>query len=235
MKTFKKANRNGLTAFIPFYHLLVLIEICNLPKMYFAFLLIPIVHIPFFYKVNKILAKQFRKDEKYGFFMIFLPIIIGFGKSEYAGISLVGMDSSNQVSEIAEIDENKNKEIVVEENTEADVANKNIDISIGGGKYQKEYISNLDSMNDERIITQEKDKDKKQDNNSSIFIAPKSIEEKEKEEEKKQDIFNVEFIETPKKEKKVEIDQFSEFFDCPNCGTKLKRGSKSCFICGTNF
>ena len=242
MKVFKKANRNGVSALIPFYNLVVLLEMCNLPKMYFVFLLIPIVNLIFFYKVFQVLAKLFKKEKGFGIGLFLLPVIyfpiLGYSKSEYVGINVDAMDSSKQVGEIKEIDENKNKEIEIEENIEEDVATRNRNISLGGGKYQKEYASGLDSVADnEKVIAKRTVQKKKPVQvlvDNPTFIKP--VEEIPKEEVKETDtkeLFNVDFIET--KEEKQEIDTFSEFFDCPNCGTKLKRGSKTCFICGNKI
>ena len=248
MKVFKKANRNGVSALIPFYNLIILLEICNLPKMYFTFLLIPFVNIIYYYRVLKVLVQLFKKDGKFALGLFFLPIIyfpiLGYGKSEYVGIDITAADSSKQVGEIKEIDELKNQEIEVEENVQEDKATRNINISLGGGKYQKDYAQNLGAVEDnEKVIAKRNVKKKlpaKPVVKTSTFIKPMA--EIPKDEIKKtdtKDLFNVDFIETPKEEPKVEekpqVDTFSEFFDCPNCGTKLKRGTKACFICGTKI
>ena len=248
MKVFKKANRNGVSALIPFYNLIILLEICNLPKMYFAFLLIPFVNLIYFYKITQVLAELFKKDKSFGIGLFFLPVIyypiLGYGKSEYVGIDITASDSSKQVGEIKEIDELKNQEIEVEENVQEDKATRNINISLGGGKYQKDYAEKLDTVEDnEKVIAKRNVKKKtpaKPVVKTSTFIKP--MEDIPKDEVKKtdtKDLFNVDFIETPKEEPKQEekpqVDTFSEFFDCPNCGTKLKRGTKACFICGTKI
>lgn len=246
MQVFKKANRKPVTALIPFYNLIVLLEICNLPKMYFVFLLIPVVNIYFFYKLTQTLAKFFKKSSLFGFGLFILPIIyyplLGYSKSEYIGINLVGMESKNQVSEIKVIDEIKNQEVEVKENIQEDVSTKHINISLGGGKYQKDYASNLGNVDDRsQVIVQRNEKTVQrpvqQQINNPTFIM--KVEEEPKEEVKTQtasELFNVEFIPTePKQEVKPQVDTFSEFFDCPNCGTKLKKGSKTCFICGARI
>lgn len=165
MKVYKKANRNPITAIIPFYNIFPLLEICNLPKMYFVFILIPLFNLIYIYKITEILATSFKKDKKFGIGLFLLPIvyypILGFSKSEYVGINLAGMESKNQVSRIDIIDENKNKEIEVEENVEEDVSTRHIDISLGGGKYQQDYATNLDKVEDDKIITQRNIKEQK--------------------------------------------------------------------------
>ena len=248
MRVFKKANRNPITALIPFYNIFPLLEICNLPKMYFVFLIIPGVNLIYYYQVTQVLAKLFKRQKTFGIGLFILPFvyypILAFSKSEYVGINIVDMESKNQVSEIKEIDEHKNQEIVVEENVEEDISSRNINISLGGGKYQKEYASNLGSVEDQdKVIAQRNVQVKQQAQiieNPTFIQMPVEDEPKEidlsKTNNNPNDLFNVSFIETETKEENTpEIDTFSEFFDCPYCGTKLKQGTKSCFICGNKI
>jgi hypothetical protein len=260
MKVFKKANRNGITALIPFYNLIILLEICNLPKMYFAFLLIPVVNLYFFYKVEQVLAKLFKKEKMFGIGLFVLPIvyytILGFSKSEYIGINLKGMDSRNQVSKIEVIDENKNKEIEIEENKEEDIATRNIDISLGGGKYQKDFASNLDHIEGDKVITQrnlkeqeiQKYNQKMEDLRASGLIKPLERKETSKEETETNnqqviEVFDINYIQTAEskelqqqqeqapKEEKPKV----EYVACPKCGTKLPKGTEFCITCGTKL
>ena len=220
MRVFKKANRNPISVLIPFYNLIALLEICNLPKMYFIILLIPIVNLVFFYRVYQVLAKLYKKDQLFGLGLLVLPVvyfpILGFGKSEYIGINLAGMDSKNQVSRIEVIDENKNKEIEVEENKDEDVTTRNVDISLGGGKYQKEYATNLDNVEQERIITQRnlKEQQKQQEQqkledqriiyeNQKIHVMPvvTPVEQQEPQTETKE-VFDINYIQTTEEKEK---------------------------------
>jgi len=269
MKVFKKANRKGVSALIPFYNLITLLEICNLPKMYFAFLLIPGVNLIFFYKVEQVLAKLFKKNKLFGIGLFILPIayypILGYSKSEYIGINLKGMDSRNQISKIEIIDENKNKEIEIEENKEEDIATRNINISLGGGKYQKDFASNLGHVEGEQVITQRNLKEqKKQEYNQKmenlrVIELAKQEEQRKLEESKPKEeveakeepieVFDINYIQTADAKKKEEerIKQEAKekeeeerrkelaTIKCPKCGTKLPKGTEFCITCGTKL
>ena len=216
MKLFKKANRNGISALIPFHHLITLIEICNLPKMYFLFLLIPGANFIFYYKICTVLSMLFKKDDKFKYGLFLLPFIyypiLGFGKSEYAGINLVGMDSRNQVSRIDVIDENKNQEIEVEENTQEDVSTRNINISVGGGKYQKDYTTNLDHIEGDMVITQRNINEKKKKieeqkmKEQEMFIKHSEFEKHRQEELRKQREAELAAMQEPVDESKKLVD-----------------------------
>lgn len=264
MKVFRKGNRNGVSALIPFYNIIPLLEICNLPKMYFLFLIIPGVNLIFYYKVAQVLAAQFKKNNMFGLGLFILPFIyypiLGFGKSEYIGINLVDMDSRNQVSRIDIIDENKNKEIEVEENVDEDVATRNINISLGGGKYQKDYATNLDQVEGEQVIAQRNLKQKKKELEEQKMEDQKFIyqthqmselrnesQEGDTTSEKIDEVFDINYIKTtnevntnnnldtivskPVEEEKPKI----EHVKCPKCGTNLPKGTEFCITCGTKL
>ena len=268
MKVYKKANRNGISALIPFYNIIALLEICNLPKMYFAFLLIPVINIFFYYKVMQVLARSFKKEKIFGVGLFILPIvyypILGFSKSEYVGINLKGMDSRNQVSKIEIIDENKNKEIEIEENKDEDVATRNINISLGGGKYQKDFASNLGRVEGEQVITQrnlkeqkKQEYDQKMEDLRVIELAKQEAERKKEEAKQKEEVkveepvevFDINYIQTAEtKQKELERIQQEEkekeeearrkeleTVKCPKCGTKVPRGTEFCITCGTKL
>ena len=150
-KVFKKANRSGVAAFIPIYNLIVLFEIVNRPKWQVILLLVPIVNIVIDFKVMFTLAKSFRKTDlasigTFVFPYIYIPII-GFGSSEYMGINKEAMTGKSIAIDIPVITE---KDIVAD-----DVRNvtetKPMDISIGGGVYQKEYKESLLDVPEEEI------------------------------------------------------------------------------------
>lgn len=248
MKVFKKANHNGIAAFIPFYHLIMLIEICNLPAMYFLFLFIPIANFIFYYKICEKLTRLFKKQDRFKYGLFLLPIIyfpiLGFGKSEYAGINIAGMESKNQISKIDIIDDNKTKEIEVEENIEEDYNTRDSDISLGGGKYQKDYASNLGVVEEEKVIvhTGKRKRNPKPVIENPTFITQtlpedEGITQEELNENKTtNDLFNVAYIEEPKQEEPVVNNESSiEYIICPKCGTKLAKGTEICFTCGSRI
>ena len=234
MKVFKKANRKGILALIPIYNIIILLEICNLPIMYLVFLLIPGVNLIFSYKLSITLASLFKKDKLFGIGLFVFPIIfypiLGFSKSEYVGINIIGMESNYQVNEIPVIDELKNKEIEVEVNEEVDEASKNINISLGGGIYQKDYAKNLTNIeDDDRVIRQgKKEKEKEKVPVENILLNPniaaeiegkmkeEKIQEIPQEEKKTTDLFHVDFIETPKTNPEPIEETVSESTFIPN-------------------
>lgn len=210
-RVFKKANRSGIAAFIPFYNLYLLVEIANLPKYYFVLILIPIINIPFIIKMNIEIAKLFKKKPGFGLGITFLPFIyypiLAFSFSEYIGINIVAMNSKKSVEKIAVIDDNKQKEIEKEVNEEEDIASRNVNISIGGGKYQKDYQNNVSAIDETKLLY--KNKKIKQERvdltpKQNVFITeePVTVELEEKKEEPT--VFSVPFInEVEKKEELI--------------------------------
>lgn len=144
-KIYKKANRSAISAWIPIYNILVLLEIVNLPKWYIFLLLIPIVNIFIIIKIYFTLAKLFRKSKLFALGMLFVPVIfypiLAFGNSEYIGINLMAIGGKTQAVDIPVIANEEDKNPIVHE--EEDVKSENIGISIGGGVYQKDYTNNL--------------------------------------------------------------------------------------------
>lgn len=220
-KVFKKANRTGIAAIIPIYNMITLLEITNSSKWNLLFFLIPGVNIIFYLLVMFKLAKTFRKSKSFAFGLVFLPFIffpiLAFGKSEYIGIDLVAREGKSIVTDVPKIVEEDKKPIVHEEK---DTSLKNINISIGGGVYQKDYTKTLLQVDEKQTISS-KDKDFIE-NQSSIpnrplndnidssklsFVAPIKDEiEKPKEEPKDISTSFVEQINSieEKKEEKVE-------------------------------
>ena len=154
-KVLKKANRSPLTGFIPIYNLIPLLEITNMSKSLFVPLIIPIVNIPFLLMLDLELAKLFKKDKKFGILLLVLPFIffpiLAFGKSEYIGINLVAMSGKNTIKDIPIIDDEKNEQIEKEINDAIDVSTNTSSISLGGGKYQKNYKNSLLSVEESMI------------------------------------------------------------------------------------
>lgn len=261
-KIFKKANRSGISAIIPFYNFLVLLEITNLPKWYFILLLIPGVNIIFEVFIMTQLARLFRKSKFFGLGLTFLPFIfypvLAFDDSEYLGLDLVAMENKSMVVEVPKI-VNKEDNPVVNENF--DDKNKNINISIGGGVYQKDYTNTLLRLDEKQVIV---DNDANTENivvvkpQNSIFVS--SIPE----ENKNNDIFkdvattnqvsfdnnnfnsnqsyielmtnNVTYEEESVGNTNQNINNFqnqaSEYVNCPQCGATIKRSAGVCFLCG---
>jgi hypothetical protein len=211
-KVFKKANHSGIAPWIPIYNIYLLVEIANLPLLYFILSLIPFANIYAMYKVSMSMAKLFKKSEMFGYGLFFLPFvfypILAFSDSEYIGINLFALQGTTTVEDIPIIDENKNKEIEIEVNDNVDVSSKNINISIGGGKYQKDYTANLVDVDRNKIVNKViAEKEIKKDTTNNVFIkdpinnqeTPEPIQEK-----KSDDLFNVPFINTEVKQEQEE-------------------------------
>ena len=262
-KVYKKANRSGLAPWVPFYNIYLLVEIANLPKGYFFLSLIPIINLYAFYKINIELAKLFKKDKSFGYGLFILPFIfypiLAFSDSEYIGINIVAIEGSTTVEDIPIIDDIKQKEITVEENSNIDIASRNINISIGGGKYQKDYVSNLAEVDSTKVLNKvEKELEDKR-KSTGMFINNERFDEiankasilDEKTESK--DLFSVPFISNEKdiniennmvnnvstiSNQSVEQTQTNsndKYNLCPNCGTRVSDGAKICFVCGQSL
>lgn len=181
-RVFKKANRSGISAYIPFYNIYTVIEIANLPKMYFILFLIPFVNIYILYKISMSIAKLFKKKVGFGYGLLFLPFIfypiLAFSDSEYIGINLVAMKGLTTVEDIPVIDENKNNPIEKEVNENEDIGSRGINISIGGGVYQKDYTNSLQNVDSDKLLnitsTPKEEKPK-----TSNFIVTNKLEENE--------------------------------------------------------
>ena len=143
-KIFKKANRSGISAIIPIYNIIVLLEITNYPKWYILLYFIPGANIIIHLMIMMKLSKLFKKGNAFGFGLTFLPFIffpiLAFNDSEYIGINLVAMEGKETVVEVPKLEETKIDTKTV--NEEVDTSSKNINISIGGGVYQKDYTNN---------------------------------------------------------------------------------------------
>lgn len=253
-KIFKKANRSGISAIIPFYNFLVLLEITNLPKWYFILLLIPGVNIIFEIFIMMELAKLFRKGKIFGLGLTFLPFVfyplLAFGESEYLGLDLVAMDKKTMVVEVPKIVNDEENPVV---NESFDDKNKNINISIGGGVYQKDYTNTLLDLDDKQVIVDKTNDIKtnsveKSQNNTlnSTFSVENSNNDTSNYEsgiesivnnisykEENNGIINQQVNNSLLNENNQMIDnQVPEFIDCPQCGAKIKRSAGVCFLCG---
>ncbi|MBN2481885.1 MAG: DUF4199 family protein [Bacteroidales bacterium] len=86
-KIYKKAGKPGWASIIPFYNIIVLMEIIEKPVWWFILLLIPFVNIVMAIWVTNLLAKKFGKDESFTIGLIFLPFIfyplLGLSRARY--------------------------------------------------------------------------------------------------------------------------------------------------------
>jgi len=257
-KVFKKANRSGISAFIPIYNMIMLLEITNTPKFYILLLLIPGVNIIANVFVMLSLAKLFRKSQMFGFGLAFLPFvfypILAFGNSEYIGINLTALGGKTSVADIPKSFQPEEKDVIIHE--EQDKGSKDINISIGGGVYQKDYTKSLLDVDKQQAIPNMKAVElipKTADPTRQTFIKPV---EEEPIPEPEPTAMGIEFPnqvtdtepvqvepivenneQTDKEQPKIEVAdnhllQNSEYISCPKCGAKIKRGVKACFLCG---
>ncbi len=88
-KIFTKAGKPGWAAIVPFYNIIVLLEIVGRPVWWFVMLLIPVVNLVFAFILAIDLAKSFGKGTGFAMGLIFIgPIfypILGFGSARYQG------------------------------------------------------------------------------------------------------------------------------------------------------
>ena len=145
MKIFKKANRSGIAAYIPFYNLWVLLEIINKPKIYILLLLIPIINLIFYFQVIVALGKAFRKPSLFILGMLLFPLIfipiLGFGSSEYIGINSEAMSGKSVAKDLPVIEESN--EDPINKPAQPLQERKKVEMSLGGGVYQKDYQKTL--------------------------------------------------------------------------------------------
>ena len=163
-KILKKAERSPILGLIPIYNYVPLLEITNMPKHYVILFIIPIINIPFLLMFNIQLAKLFKKNQTFGIGLLVAPFIfypiLAFSTSEYIGINLVAMNDNNNISNIPIIDNDKNMPIEKEVNDQIDVETKSSNISLGGGKYQKDYKDSLVTIDEDMIAKGEIQKSK---------------------------------------------------------------------------
>lgn len=205
-RVLKKAGRSPILGFIPIYNLIPSLEITNMEKKYFIPLIIPIVNLPFWLMLNLELAKFFKKNRAFGIGLTVLPFIfypiLAYSDSEYIGINLVAMDNTNSTNTIPMIDDEKNTLIEKEVNDEMDIATNTSSISLGGGKYQKDYKQSLMSVEDSMIARGEVQKAKPKPKPELIrdgkFFNSSLIQEEPTQQAptnpQSNDLFNVSFI-----------------------------------------
>jgi len=90
-KVYVKAGKPGWAILIPFYNILVMLEIVGKPWWYLLLMFIPIVNIVLAIIVTLDTAKVFGKGSGFGVGLIFLPFIfypiLGYGDAKYLGVA----------------------------------------------------------------------------------------------------------------------------------------------------
>ena len=89
-RIFEKAGKPGWAAIIPFYNVIILLEIVGKPWWWLLLMIfVPLGNIIWGIWTTNLLSKSFGKDEGYTVGLIFLPFIflpiLGFGNAEYKG------------------------------------------------------------------------------------------------------------------------------------------------------
>lgn len=88
-KIYEKAGKPGWAVLIPFYNIIVLLEIVGKPIWWIFLFLIPGVNIVFGIWTTNLLSKSFGKDEAFTVGLILLGFIfypiLGFGDAKYIG------------------------------------------------------------------------------------------------------------------------------------------------------
>ncbi len=144
MRIYRKANRSGISAIIPIYNLIVLLEIINESRWKIILFFIPILNIFYFFIMMYKLARYFRKSKIYSlmcsiFSLIMIPVL-SFSDSEYIGINEEAMSGVSIAKDLPVETEKKptlsNPDQPMKERTK-------VSMSIGGGVYQKEYRDSL--------------------------------------------------------------------------------------------
>lgn len=88
-KMFVKANKPGWAAIVPFYNIIVMLEIIGRPLWWLVLCLIPVVNFVASIILSLDVAKAYGRGVGTGIGLIFLPYIfypiLGFGKATYVG------------------------------------------------------------------------------------------------------------------------------------------------------
>lgn len=131
-RLFKKANRSGISAIIPIYNVIVLLEIVHKSKWYLLWLLIPGINIIVSFHLMYKLAKLFKKSTLFSIFTMFFPFIalpmIGYGKSEYLGINEEAISGLSIAKELPVVKEPK-----IEESEKKKTEAVNPEVSLSNG------------------------------------------------------------------------------------------------------
>lgn len=236
-KVFKKASRSSISAWVPIYNLCVLLEIVNLPKIYWLFAWIPGVNIGILSKLSSL----FKRNKGFAIGLSFLPFIffpiLAFNKSEYIGINIIAMQGKSKTLDVPKVIKESDEHVVHEEQ---DVKSANLDISIGGGVYEKDYTNDLLDVDKEKAI----EKAETTNNLSKNPLTENYISQALKQEPVKpiepptgisfpdQSIPGEPVVKKSNYVANTTIKSVTEDGKCPNCGAVIKEGAKACFLCG---
>lgn len=256
-KVFKKANRSSISAWIPFYNLYTYVEITHMPKIYFLLSLIPLVNVPFIVRMISELAKYFKKSQIFSLGLIFLPFIfypiLAFGDSEYVGINLTAMEGKTTVEDIPEIDLLKNQKIEVEVNDQEDKNVNKMNISLGGGVYKSKANKDLSDEVKKDLLKVEKKPVAEETTSSSTqakvnqtvnindpfsvaYISSKTPQPQQQANQPVQQPINQQVTnQNPQQVNNQQPTPKLEYKTCPNCKSRVKSDSPTCFICGNRF
>lgn len=88
-KTYEKAGKPGWGAIIPFYNIILLLEIAGRPLWWLILMFIPLVNFIILIVISIDVAQKFGKDTLFGLGLAFLSFIfypiLGFGDAQYQG------------------------------------------------------------------------------------------------------------------------------------------------------
>lgn len=192
---FKKASFKQIWAFIPFYNLYKLLEMCGLEKYNLILIFIPVINIYTLVRLAIEVGDCFNMKTRFKVMLFFLPFIaypiLGFSKIKYVGIN------NKKVNGIF-IEELKKEEVV--EQIKSEVIKRDTSIGMGTNEVKKEIeipISNQINEIQKSVESQELKAD------INILNQPKKL--------------NDEFVECPKCHNKVK----SNTAICFMCGAKL--------------
>lgn len=88
-KIYTKAGKPGWATIVPFYNIIILLEIVGKPWWWLFLMMIPVANIVFAVWTVNLLSKSFGKNEGFTVGLILLPVIfypiLGLGSATYQG------------------------------------------------------------------------------------------------------------------------------------------------------
>ena len=86
-KVYQKAGQPGWACLVPFYNIIILLQIVEKPIWWLLMMFIPFVNIYFVVVISIELAKKFNKETGFGIGLVFLPFVfypmLAFGDATY--------------------------------------------------------------------------------------------------------------------------------------------------------